>query len=91
MYDLLLLGIPFVLGAILGYMIPGRFRVFRFLPAVAIGLTYWIAVGWYGDDYDIGRGGLILLSGAFAVLFAGVWTMGAAVGAAGQRRVRRAA
>ena len=50
------------------------------LPGLAIATVYWVGVGWNGDDYDIGRTGLVLLTGFFAVVFVSLWVVGSVVG-----------
>ena len=86
-FGLLLAGIGLV-GAAFGFF------ALRLLvanaPAVLIAITYCIAVGWRGDDYDIGRGGQILIAGFLALLFVGVWMAGALIGSIARgRRVTR--
>ena len=50
------------------------------VPALAIATVYWFAVGWNGDDYDIGRSGLILFTAFFGGVFVALWVTGCAVG-----------
>jgi len=70
---------PFAVGLVLGAST--RIRVaFLALPPLALGLVYWIVVGWNGDDYDMGRAGAILFTGIFAAAFVLVWVAGCAVG-----------
>jgi hypothetical protein len=70
---------PFFIGAALGALTRMRI-VFLALPALAIATVYWVAVGWKGDDYDIGREGLILLTAFLGVTFVSLWVVGSVVG-----------
>jgi hypothetical protein len=76
----LVIGIPVALGVLLGSFVPTRKPVLLLLPSVAIGVAYWVAVGWNGDDYDIGREGLIVITGLIAGAFVALWTVGVALG-----------
>jgi hypothetical protein len=84
MFWLLFAMAPFLIGLVLG-----AFTAFpvRWLaaPALALAFTYWIGVGWYGDDYDIGRSGLVVFTGALGGLVVALWILGCGVG----RLVRR--
>ena len=75
----ILLAPPFALGLLLGVSTQIRV-VFLAVPPLALGLVYWIVVGWNGDDYDMGRAGAILFTGIFAAVFVVVWVAGASVG-----------
>jgi hypothetical protein len=70
---------PFVIGLLLGALTQARIAVLV-LPPLAIAFTCWIVVGWNGDDYDIGRSGLILLTGILSLVFAAVWVVGSVLG-----------
>jgi hypothetical protein len=59
------------------------------LPGVALGLAYWIGVGWLGDTYDISLAGRVVVTGIYALVFVGLWSLLAAVGAALVARLRR--
>ena len=60
------------------------FRI-RFGLRNSLALTYWIAFGWHGDDYDIGRAGLVIFTGALGGGVVACWVAGCGVG----RFVRR--
>jgi hypothetical protein len=75
----------FAIGLLLGAFTETRIVVLAF-PPLALASVYWVAVGWNGDDYDIGRSGLILFTAIFGVAFVLVWVAGSAVG----RLLRRA-
>lgn len=75
----LLLATPFVIGLLLGALTRTRI-VLLTLPPLAIATVYWVAVGWNGDDYDIGRSGLILFTAIFGIAFVSVWVVGSVVG-----------
>jgi hypothetical protein len=74
-----LLAAPFFFGALLGASTRVRL-VFLALPPLAIASVYWIRVGWNGDDYDMGRLGLVLVTAFFGAAFVSLWVVGSAVG-----------
>ncbi len=74
----------FLIGLALGVLTNVPVRLLA-LPPLALGLTYWIVFGWFGDDYDIGRAGLVIFSGVFAGVVVVCWVVGCGVG----RLVRR--
>jgi len=76
---LALIATPFFIGVALGALTRMRI-VLVALPALAMATVYWVAVGWSGDDYDIGREGLILLTAFFGVTFVSLWVVGSVVG-----------
>jgi hypothetical protein len=80
----------FVTGFLLGALTYVRFALLL-VPPVAIALVYWVAVGWRGDDYDVGREGLLLITGWIGVLFVASWAAGAGLACAGRARVSREA
>jgi hypothetical protein len=67
--------LSFLLGALTQIRI-----VVLALPPLAVALAYWNAVGWNGDAYDIGRSGLLLISGIVSVFFVSVCVIGSVVG-----------
>ena len=75
---------PFLIGLALGRFTKVPVRLLA-LPPLALALTYWIAVGWYGDDYDIGRAVLVIFTGALGGGVVACWVAGCGVG----RLVRR--
>jgi hypothetical protein len=75
----LVAAIPFLVGLLLGALTRTRLVVLA-VPALAIASVYWVGVGWNGDDYDIGRSGLILITGFLSVAFVSIWAFGLAFG-----------
>ena len=75
----LLVATPFVIGLFFGVLTQTRILVLA-LPPLAIASVYWITAGWNGDDYDIGRSGLILFTAFFGAAFVTVWVVGSVVG-----------
>jgi hypothetical protein len=75
----LVVATTFVIGLLLGALTRTRI-VLLSLPPLAIATVYWVAVGWNGDDYDIGRSGLILFTAFFGVAFLTIWVVGSVVG-----------
>ena len=75
-----LVATPFVIGLLLGGVLTQTRILVLALPALAIASVYWITVGWNGDDYDVGRSGLILFTALFGVAFVTVWVVGSVVG-----------
>jgi hypothetical protein len=75
---------PFLFGLALGTFTKVPVRLLA-LPPLALALAYWIAVGWYGDDYDIGRAGKVIFTGALGGGVVVCWVAGCGVG----RLVRR--
>jgi TRAP-type C4-dicarboxylate transport system permease large subunit len=59
------------------------------VPGVALGLLYWITVGWLDDTYDTTQAGRVIVTGIYSVFFIGLWAFVAAVAAALVTRVRR--
>jgi hypothetical protein len=76
---LLLIGVMFALGALLGSFtrIP---LVILAVPPLVLAVAYWVVVGWNGDDYDIGRSGLVLVTAIVGGIFVSVWVVGSVVG-----------
>lgn len=70
---------PLLIGFVLGAFTKFPIRLLA-LPPLALACTYWIAVGWYGDDYDIGRSGLVAFTGVLGGLVVAVWVLGCGVG-----------
>jgi hypothetical protein len=70
---------PFLIGLVLGVFTTFPVRLLTVLP-LALAFTYWIAVGWYGDDYDIGRTGLVVFTGALGGSVVGLWAVGCGMG-----------
>jgi len=77
--SLLLVAAPFVVGLLLGAITPARIALLT-LPPLALATVYWVGVGWNGDDYDIGRSGLLLMTGFFGAAFVALWVVGSVVG-----------
>ncbi len=75
----LLVATPFLIGLLLGALTRTRI-VLLTLPPLAIATVYWVAVGWSGDDYDMGRSGLILITAIFGIAFVSVCVVGSVVG-----------
>ena len=75
----LLVATPFVVGLLVGALTQMRIVVLT-VPALAIATVYWVVVGWNGDDYDIGRSGLILFTAFFGAVFVALWVTGSVVG-----------
>jgi hypothetical protein len=75
----LLVAAPFAIGLLLGAFTETRIVVLAF-PPLALASVYWVAVGWNGDDYDMGRSGQILFTAIFGLAFVLVWVAGSAVG-----------
>lgn len=70
---------PFFIGLLLGALT--RLRVVLLaLPPLGLALAYWIDVGWNGDDYDIGRAGLVVFTGALGGCVVLLWLLGCGVG-----------
>jgi hypothetical protein len=84
MSGLLFVVAPFLIGLALGTFTNVPVRLLA-LPPLALALTYWIAFGWHGDDYDIGRAGLVIFTGALGGGVVACWVAGCGVG----RFVRR--
>jgi TRAP-type C4-dicarboxylate transport system permease large subunit len=59
------------------------------VPGVALGLFYWLTVGWLDDTYDITRSDRVIVTGIYSVFFIALWALVAAVAAALVTRVRR--
>ena len=76
---LLYVATPFVICLLLGGLTQTRIAVLT-LPPLAMASVYCIAVGWNGDDYDIGRSGLIVFTAIFGLAFVAVWVLGSVVG-----------
>jgi len=76
---LLLLGVMFGIGAALGGLTRVSLVVLA-VPPLALALAYWLVVGWNGDDYDIGRSGLLLVTALVGAMFVSVWFLGSAFG-----------
>ena len=79
MFWLLFVVAPLLIGLLFGAFTRFPVRLLA-LPPLALACTYWIAVGWYGDDYDIGRSGLVVFTGAFAGAVVSLWVLGCGVG-----------
>jgi hypothetical protein len=75
----LLVAAPFVIGLLLGVFTRTRI-VLLTLPPLTIATVYWVAVGWNGVDYDMGRSGLILFTAIFGIAFVSIWVIGSVVG-----------
>jgi hypothetical protein len=60
----LIVGVP--VGIIVGFVVPIR-RRWLVPPVFGLLLAWWVAAGWYGDDYDVGRTGAILMYGLIAL------------------------
>jgi hypothetical protein len=75
----ILVAAPFTVGLLLGALTPIRVALLA-LPPLAIGLVYWVGVGWTGTDYDMGKAGLVLFTGIFALIFVSLWVVGSLVG-----------
>jgi hypothetical protein len=73
----LLLG-SFLIGLLLGASTRIRFALLL-APPVAIALLYWVEVGWGGDAYDIGREGLLLVTGMIGAFFVALWAASAGI------------
>jgi asparagine N-glycosylation enzyme membrane subunit Stt3 len=80
----------FVVGFLLGALTYVRFA-FQLVPPVAIALAYWVGFGWRGDDYDIGRDGLLVITGWIGTLFVVSWAAGVGLARAGRASVSREA
>jgi hypothetical protein len=89
MFLALLIG-SFAVGFLLGALTYVRFPLLL-VPPVAIALLYWVGVGWSGDPYDIGRDGLVLITGMIGALFVASWAAGVGLARAGLARLSREA
>ncbi len=72
--------VPAAIGFALGSLVPTRRPVLLLVPAVGIGVVYWILAGWNGGDPEIGREGLIIITGLIAAGFIALWAVGAVLG-----------
>ncbi len=78
LYVLLFAGGPALVGFLLALALPVRER-WLLAPALALALAYWIW-GWVGDAYDIGREGLVLVTGVIGAWFLMSWFFAVRIG-----------
>jgi hypothetical protein len=72
--------LPLLAGVVLGALVLSASKRWLVLPAVAIGVVYWVTIGWLRDDPDLERFARIGITGAFALLFTGSWLAGVMLG-----------
>jgi hypothetical protein len=89
MFLALLLG-SFSVGLLLGVLTRLPFKLLL-VPSLAIALVYWVGFGWLGDDYDIGREGLLLITAWIGALFVALWAAGIGIARADRARLSREA
>jgi hypothetical protein len=74
---------PALVGCLLARVLPVRAR-WLLLPIFLLALAYWMW-SWFGDAYDIGRAGLVLITGVLSASLVVSWMIGVGFG----RRLRR--
>jgi hypothetical protein len=70
---------PFVLAVLLGASTEIRIRRLL-LPALALALVYWVAVGWRVESHELDRAALLLITGVIGAVFVLVWIAGTVIG-----------